>query len=433
MKLSEKFKDPKYTKHKFAIIALLVCVIGGLGYYVYNALNWPADKICRALVNQVSTLELVTIEGDTNDNISYFNDSTIKQEGVSYTGMIEVFDNKTEALLKKEYYELYDSEMHKVFNSDLLGTELSKTYGTGKWNMYVNGNTLIRLSYHYSSYKTEQLVKKFNIVMEKTYQTDKNVPTESEQKQIQKNYKKQVEDAVKNEKDQFIASLDGMITTLKAEVDLDDTSIDRLLEIKDEVEKYKNVGDLGTKALEVQNAVEKKIKSQADAIDAILDDAQNNYSRDKVQEAKDAIALLTHRVFDEYKQPWNDRIDQILYLIKEKEIQEYKDKCQEFSYDEIDESYEGEYAYFYGKIKAVSTNTSGRITLIVSVTPQYFFGSVAGWEDEVYVDLDNEISGSYGKDDLIQMWGQINGMVVNEQVFGSAKYYPSFYCKYASE
>ena len=165
--------------------------------------------------------------------------------------------------------------------------------------------------------------------MEKTYQTDKNVPTESEQKQIQKNYKKQVEDAVKNEKDQFIASLDGIITTLKAEVDLEDTSIDRLLEIKDEVEKYKNVGDLGTKALEVQNAVDQKIKSQADAVDAILDDAQNNYSRDKVQEAKDAIALLTHRVFDEYKQPWDDRIDQILYLIKEKEIQEEWQKVQE--------------------------------------------------------------------------------------------------------
>lgn len=428
----KKMKDPKYTKYKVILAFVLACTIGGLGYYVFSSFNWSADKICRALSNEVATISVVTIDDSEQKNTSYFTDSVIKKE-VAYTGIIEVFENKAEAILKKDYYELYDKEMKKVFNDDLLGPELSKTYATGTWKMYVNGNTLIRFSPHYSEYQIKQINKKFNQVMERIYQTEKNIPTADQQKQIQKNYKKQVENEVQLEKASLISSLEATLITFKAEVENEETAFDRLLEIKDQVEIYKVLAELSDKALEIQNAVEDKIASKVTEIDHILDEALNTYSRDKIDEAKNAIALLTHDIFNEYKDPWNKRIEQILYQIKEKEIQDYKDSCSKYSYYEIDDSYKGKRAYFYGKIYRVTTNNNGRITLIVNTEPQYLLGSIAYWTNSVYVDMDKDIMLSYDQGDLIELWGTLEGMVVNEQVFGDAKSYPNFYCKYASK
>lgn len=431
-KILSKLKDPKYTKHKIFIMFVLICTIGTLGYYIYNSYNWSAEKICRKLVNEVSTLSLVSTDTPKNDNISYFTDSTIKKE-VAYTGVIEVFSNKTEAILKKEYYELYDKEMVKVFNEDLLGPELAKTYATGIWKMYVNGNTLIRYSYHYSDYQIKQLNKQFNQIMDMVYQTEKNIPSSEKQKEIQKNYKKQINEEVQSEKTSLITSLEATLVTLKAEVEHQDTDIDRLLEIKNEVEVYKALSELSDKSLEIQNKVDEIINAQVVAVDQILDEAIETYSRDKVQEAKDAINLLTHDIFTQYKDPWNKRIEQILYQIKEKEIQDYKDSCEEYSYYEIDDSFKGKRAYFYGKIYRVTTNNNGRITLIVNTEPQYLLGSIAYWTNSVYVDMDSDIMLEYDQGDLIELWGTLEGMVVNEQVFGDAKSYPNFYCKYADK
>lgn len=427
----QKLKNPKYTKHKIVLVVLLIACIAGTGIFIYNSLNWTADRICREMVSDKSNLELVVIEDNTNTSISYFRDSTLKIEGLEYTGSIEVFENKTEALLKKDYYELYDTEMMKVFNETTLGSGLVKVYGTGKSSVYVNGNTLIRLSYHYSEYQVNQLIKQFNVVMEQTYQTEKNIPTSNQQDEIIKNYKKQIEEEVASAKNNLITTLQEDLNQLKAEIE--NADIDRLLEIKDEAASYKTMTDLALLALEVEEAVDTKIQSQVVAVDTILDEAENTYSRDKVQDAKDAIALLTHEVFNEYKDPWNDRIELILYKIKEKEIQDYKDQCTEYNYYDIDESYDGKYAYFYGKIMSISTNTNGRIALVVNVTPQYLFGQIAYWSNSVYVDVDEGISAFYDQGDMIQMWGTLEGMVTNEQVFGDAKNYPEFYCQYASE
>ncbi len=81
---------------------------------------------------------------------------------------------------------------------------------------------------------------------------------------------------------------------------------------------------------------------------------------------------------------------------------------------------------------SVSTNNEGRIALVVNVTPQYLFGNIAYWSNSVYVDVDNDIALSFGQGDLIQLWGELEGMITNEQVFGDDKTYPSLYCKYAS-
>lgn len=430
--MSEKIEETKNkkkklgTKNKLGLIFILICAIAGLSFFIYNSLNWTAEEIFTELKENVSTVELVSSE----ENTVYFKDSIVK-DNVSYVGIIEVFENKTEALLKKEYYELYDQEMTKVFNEDLLGPELAKKYATSKWKMYINGNTLLRLSSHYTDYQIKQVNKQFNIVMDKVYQTDKNVPTENEQKSIQKNYKKQVESEIQLEKANLISSLEATIITLKAEAEFADTTIDRLLEIKEEVELYKAIGELGPKALEVQTIVDGVIQGKVKKVDDLLDEALSTYSREKIQNAKDEIALLTHTVFTEYKDPWNKRIEQILYQIKEKEIQDYKDACVEYNYYDIDESYKGKQAYFYGKIYRVTTNTNGGITIIINTEPQYLLGSIAYWTNSVYVDMDKDISAFYSQGDLIELWGTLEGMVVNEQVFGDAKTYPKFYCKYA--
>ncbi len=278
----KKLKDPKYSKYKIIAILLLMCTIGGLGYYVTNSMNWSAQKTCKEFIEGHPNLTLVTLEGQ-DPNISYFDDSVIKQEGVTYTGMFEVFNNKTEALLKKDYYELYDKKMAEYFNEANLGKEFNKLYGTGKWTVYVNGNTLIRLSHLYTTYQTEQLIKQFNQTMDRVYQSEKNIPTKDQQNTIKKNYEKQVTNDVKTKKDELLSSIEGTLVTLKALAEKEDTTIDRLLEIKEEAATFKVLADLSLKALEIEEIVNKRIQSQIDNVNTILDDAQNNYSRDKVQ------------------------------------------------------------------------------------------------------------------------------------------------------
>lgn len=427
----DKLKEPKY---KIMLVVLLLCGIVGAGYYIYSSLNWTAEKIVRTLVEDKANLSLVVFEDQKNPNVAYFKDNIIKVEDLDYTGMIEVFENKTEALLKRDYYVLFDTEMEKEFNVETLGAELAKKYGTGKHTVYVNGNTLIRLSYHYSEYQANQLIKQFDAVMEKTYQSEKNIPTEEQQKNIKKNYEKDIDKQIKEQHNLLIQELKEDLDALNKEIE--NAEMDRLLEIKNEAESYKQFADLALDAVAVQDAVDAKIQTQIDVIDNMLDEAEAEYSRTKIQSTKDAIQLLTHTYFETYKVDWNTRIDKILHKIKEKEIQDYKDKCTNYSkdhstYASIDDSYKGKFAYFKGKIDGVSTNSSGRITFVVNVTPKYILGNIAYWTDPVYVDVDNGVSSYYSQGDIIEMWGTIEGMLVNEQVFGDAKSYPTFYCKYA--
>lgn len=114
--------------------------------------------------------------------------------------------------------------------------------------------------------------------------------------------------------------------------------------------------------------------------------------------------------------------------------QAYKDSCKSYSYEEISRNpskYEGEKAYFRGEIIQVIEQkvlTSTAYVLRVNVTRGAYT-----WKDTVYVTYYQSSGSDQGRlleDDIITMYGTLEGTKTYETVLGASVTIPQFSAEY---
>ena len=117
--------------------------------------------------------------------------------------------------------------------------------------------------------------------------------------------------------------------------------------------------------------------------------------------------------------------------IAEEEKAAFKGSCQGYSYDEISrnpDNYKGKPAVFRGKVAQVlESSYSSSIDLRVNVTE----GSYGWWEDTIYVSYTlPEGSSRILEDDIITIYGTLNGLYSYTAVLGNTITLPKLDAKY---
>jgi len=113
------------------------------------------------------------------------------------------------------------------------------------------------------------------------------------------------------------------------------------------------------------------------------------------------------------------------FSLSEEELEQlYKDSCQSISYDSLartPDEYEGERVKFTGKVVQVCSEAT---SLLYYST--YRVATSSGWDDVVYIFVDNYGSGSrILEDDWITFYGEFDGLYTYETVLGSSITIPS--------
>lgn len=413
--------------------------------YLISQKNWNAEKIVRSMIADNHDLSLATLteEAKTEEpseavavpyqSVAYFNDVLIKNsETVPYAGAVEVYENKQQALVQKAYYEVYNAELKTVFSVGDFGQKIADEYASKQAYVYVNGNVLLYLHHGYSSYQAEQMKKLFNQVVSRYEQSEKNLPDEAWVEATQQANQTKAKEEAKLLKERVIAELQEKINALATQ--LQEADVVKMLEIRESVMPYTEIPVVKQLADDVVNQIDDTIDNMAQEITDVLDEAEANLDSEAISLAQEMIKALEHPIFDEYKKEWDQRITQIQWAIREQEIRNYKAQCESYPYDDIvsdPDAYIGYYAYFYGQVVEVMSSSTG-FAYRVNVTPvySYFSDRILYWEDSIIIELDEEIETTIDEDDIIEMWGTLQGATSRTTALGGDSVVPQFYCRY---
>lgn len=109
--------------------------------------------------------------------------------------------------------------------------------------------------------------------------------------------------------------------------------------------------------------------------------------------------------------------------------QAYVAKCSPYSYEQLarnPEEYKGNYAVLRGEVIQVMED-NGEYTLRVNITEGAYF-----WDDTilVYYEQNNASAPRILEDDIVTMYGQLNGMYTYESIFGASITVPLLMAEY---
>lgn len=427
-----------YQQHKTWMIGIEVVILTLviiLGYLLFSGRDWNASKVVKMLCQQQSDLSVAEVTLDEIEEVPYtsiahFNDVLIKNDEVTtYAGAVEVFDNHEVALVQKEYYEAYGDFLQYYFSEENFGAKLAENYGTKREYVYTNGNVLLRLNNGYTSYQSNQLIKLFNQVLEKDDQKEKNLLDKETLTKMREDNKTKAEAAAIAKKDAVVKMLEDEIAAFDTKLNETNIEIDAMLEIQENMQPYLLIPIVADKAQAVIDRVTQTISDMARQVEEKLDEALNTLDESKVDEAEEMIKNLTHQVFDSYKADWEERIPQLRIDIREGIIQSYKDQCDTYDYNTLvddSNSYQGNYAYFRGKVREVIAIDDG-YAYVVDVTPvtSIFSNRILYWTNPIIVEMEDGQTALEEKA-VIEIWGRLNGSFLQEGSY----VVPKIVCRY---
>jgi|GEM_PF-4294651 len=432
------------NKHRSVMVIIEIIIALSLGGLLLSMLahkDWDANKIVSEMKNDLPGLALLETPENSQATLpdamvstASFTDIVIQTEDTfhPFAGCVEVFNNNQEALLRKEYLELQSEKIVSEISAANFGSQICAEYKPGKEHIYVNGNVLLRLDSQYSNYQAEQISKSFHRVLENDKQTEKNIPDAAALETARKDFETRAKEAAEVYKNQLLEKLEGEINDLAGQIEGAD--LDGLLAIIEKAQPYKSVPVISQQAVDVINAAQDKIQVAIQEVEDGLAYAWEVLEQEALDDVKAKIDALEHAYYDTYKTQWNQETADIQWAINEKIIREYKAQCTAYEYDDIladVDGHTGAYAYFRGKVVEV-TETSGGVALRVNVTPvySYFTDTILYWEDSIYVDVDGDIATEVYKDNLVEMWGVIDGTTTHSTLFGGDQTVLKFSCRY---
>ncbi len=118
--------------------------------------------------------------------------------------------------------------------------------------------------------------------------------------------------------------------------------------------------------------------------------------------------------------------------LEEKDINDYKSSCAKYKYKDVlrnPEKYTGKRAYWFGEIVQVVSKSSVGSTFRINVScTKYKYMSGYSCPDTIYVTYYG--SDSFIEDDMVKMWGTMNGTKTYETVLGASLTIPQFNAEY---
>ncbi len=446
----EESKENKKDKSIKRIIFLIIGVIGIIGtiilFYLFNCTITP-DK----LLNEMKKSELIkegiiAYETDMEKKELYiFENGSVKairkefydKRIENYKDMpcyIDIFENEQYAKLAAEYYEKYFEMQDKIAEE-----ENYKLVGEG-YSVYVNKVAVMILANNVDKSINDEYIYKFNNIPKNKYLYLSTKTLDSDEYE---NLERSID--LKIEKDKEIYRED-LRRTFDEWIGIMEENLQKISENQNEndikvvkemikTNKFEEINYLKEKAIDWNNRIaeiENQIKQKKEAVANNINERLNNIyitlNEEELKALKKEIEQITDNYYEGYKADWNTKITEIEKKIEEKSAEVYKNACKTYSYKEVarnPENYKGKFAYFKGKVVQVM-ESNYMTTLRVNVT----VGKYGYYEDTIYVEYYNIHSGRILEDDIVNIYGMLDGLETYTTIMGGSVTIPRISAMY---
>lgn len=399
-----------------------------------NAIEIARDLEKVSAAYSVKIEDYDKLEGTKHE---YINAATGKEKygDLNYIYKVEVFNNKEDALFRKEYLNKKQFKLEETITKKDFGFLYDEYINKGiKEEIVVYNNVLLRVNLSYEEAK-DKIISTFKTAVLNYKTSNKNNKNKKEFENFKNNKLISLNSEVTKEKDNLIKEHTDILN--KHILELNSCTVENLVAIKKDVNRYNDVvilKDLYNKALkEVEkatNRINKEKETKVNNINKEIIKISKSLNSKDLENLENTIDSLSDAQFKNEKVKWQKNISDIKKKLKNKEISDYKNKCKSYSYKAISrnpEKYKGSYAYFRGEVVQV-LEYGDSVTLRVNVT-QSPYGYY--WDDTVYVtyynyDKNNRIL----EDDIIKMYGTLEGTKTYESIFGASITIPRLDAKY---
>lgn len=315
--------------------------------------------------------------------------------------------------------EVYNYKIEKSKNNSI---QLVDKYNklTKKVTTIVKGKYLLII---YINSDIDEITSKFNEITKKINISDENNPN---QKQIDEDKKELVEllnkefdiELEKNTKknnDKILEYINELNSCLGV-------NCNRFLKAAAEYENYDDLRESVAKVKEKYNSVMQEKKSIATSISNRISKLNTSLSQTEFDSIKKEINKLTSdSYYDSYTKGWNTSLNNI-------EVKIFKKSSVSLNYKNVlrnPSTYEGKKVYWFGEV--VQVVDKGEYRVNVNCTKYQYIGGYS-CSDTIYV----EYSGSKNliEDDMIKIWGTMDGTITYTSVMGASITIPSVQAKY---
>lgn len=425
--------EEKIKKNFWIIVSTIAVVLLSIICFVISENSIDSTyKIARNIVGKLESnyenITLVEEEKDKEFKYSYsystliYIDSIGKQEDNEYAIAVTKYNSNIEAKKKKEFYNSLNKLVHNKYDNTIL--EEYDDFAS----LFTDNLIIIKGKYLFSinsKMKNKDKIKQYIDGIMKKYDTsDEKAIAE---KELDSYWKVKLDDYSK----QFDKTYDEVLKDTKKNVlkyvdKLDGCTGDKCDEILNEVlslEKYKVLSDEITS---VKNKYDEIIKGKEDVVNSInssISNVKNSLNQDEFDSIKKRIEELNDSYYDKYKENWNSELSSV-------EESVYKNSCSKYSYKDLlrnPSDYQDKKAYFFGKILQKVNNTQYRVGVDCS---QYNYISGYHCDNTIYVTYYGDTS--LIEDDMVNMWGTMDGNQSYTSVMGASVTIPKLNAKYIS-
>lgn len=425
--------EEKIKKNFWVIVSTIAVVLLSIICFVISENSIDSTyKIARNIVGKLESnyenITLVEEEKDKEFKYSYsystliYIDSIGKQEDNEYAIAVTKYNSNIEAKKKKEFYNSLNKLVHNKYDNTIL--EEYDDFAS----LFTDNLIIIKGKYLFSinsKMKHKDKIKQYIDGIMKKYDTsDEKAIAE---KELDSYWKVKLDDYSK----QFDKTYDEVLKDTKKNVlkyvdKLDGCTGDKCDEILNEVlslEKYKVLSDEITS---VKNKYDEIIKGKEDIVNSInssISNVKNSLNQDEFDSIKKRIEELKDSYYDKYKENWNSELSSV-------EESVYKNSCSKYSYKDLlrnPSDYQDKKAYFFGKILQKVNNTQYRVGVDCS---QYNYISGYHCDNTIYVTYYGDTS--LIEDDMVNMWGTMDGNQSYTSVMGASVTIPKLNAKYIS-
>lgn len=413
------------------IVCIIICIL------VVNCLKSDTYKITKKIYNYLEAyydnIEIVEKDKDSKYNYSYIETVSIyetkdgKEVGKDDIPIVTVskYNSNIEAQSKINFLKSDTQLMHKTF--DNTSVELTKEYKeeffTQEKNLlFTRGKYLFSIDSKIKNASNiekiiDEFIKKYDVSDEKTVDK-KSVDNYWNDilKEREKELTKSFDDFVLKVNTgilEYVDKLNGCIGN-----DCDDT----LKEISP-YEKYLELSDAVGKVKAKYNEIIKSKDEIANSISGSIESVKSSLDENEYNSIKTRISELKDSYYDKYKNVWNTGLETV-------EEGVYKKSCGIYDYKEIlrnPDNYKGNKAYFFGKVTQKINDKEYRVGVDCSKSK---YSTTYYCDNVIYVNYSGNVN--LIEDDIIELWGTLDGTKTYTSVLWSSVTIPNFNAKYVN-
>lgn len=391
-----------------------------------------AEKLSNKLGNEYGSVTLIEEEKDKNFEYSYLYTTLIylddigkyDKNGTEDNSAIAIakYNSNIEAKKKEEFFNSLNKIAHDKFDNTI-----AEEYNDFD-SLFISNSIVIKGKYLFSinpKIKNQEQIKKYIDEIIKDFDTkDEEKVNESD---LNTYWEKKLSEYEKDYENTYNKLLDETKKTVLGYVDdLEGCTGNKCDELLNEVlklEKYKEIENEITTVKNKYNEIIKGKEKTVNSINSSISNINSTLNQEQFDSVKKQIEELADSYYDKYKENWKTQLNSI-------EEKVYKNSCGRYSYKDLlrnPTDYQYKKAYFFGQVLQKVSSTQYRVGIDCT---KYSYISGYHCDNTIYVTYYGE--NNLIEDDMINMWGTMDGTQTYTTVMGASVTIPKFYAKYIS-